>query len=53
MSLTVCQSQPSSFATSLTLRAERPTWAVTQRPARVVIEVRDGAISSSTSVQVP
>ena len=52
-SLTVCQSHPSSLATSATLLAQRPTWAVTQRPARSVIAIRGAAIRGSCSVQLP
>jgi hypothetical protein len=51
--MTVCQSQPNWRATSATVRPSRPTWTVTQRPARSVIPARPGAILGSTSVQVP
>jgi hypothetical protein len=37
VSLTVCQSQPNSVATSFTVRPLRPTWMVAHRPALVVI----------------
>ena len=49
----MCQSHPSSFATSLTLRAHRPTCSVIHRPARSVMASRDAAIRSSSSVQLP
>ncbi len=52
-SFTVCQSQPSSTATSFTLRAQRPIWAVTHLPARSVIPSRAGAIAGWSSVQLP
>ena len=53
MSFTVCQSQPSSLATSFTLRAWRPTWSVAHRAARVVRSWRGAAIRSSSSVHEP
>ncbi len=53
VSFTVCQSQPSSVATSLTLRAWRPTWIVAHRAARVVRSWRGEAIRSSSSVHDP
>src|SRR5665213_3718788 len=52
-SLTVCQSHPSSRATSLTLLALRPTCSVIHRPARSVIIRRFDAIRGSSSVQDP
>jgi general stress protein YciG len=52
-SLIVCQSHPSSTAISLTERAQRPTWAVTHRPARSVIARRGGAIPGASSVHDP
>ena len=36
----VCQSQPSSLATSFTLLALRPICSVLQRPARSVVAIR-------------
>ena len=50
-SFTVCQSQPSSVATSSTLRAQCPTCLVTHRPVRHGI--RGAAIRASSSLQVP
>ena len=51
-SLTTCQLDPKSLATSATLLAWAPTWKVTQRPALEVRELRGGAMRSSHSVQV-
>ena len=50
MSLTVCQSQPSSRATAATARRSRPTCSVSQRPARWVTEQRCPAIRWSLVV---
>jgi hypothetical protein len=44
---TVCQSQPSSRATSATVRPLRPTYNVAHRPARSVIAKRAEAILGS------
>jgi hypothetical protein len=52
-SLTVCQSQPSSSATSETARPARPTCSVTQRPARAVITNLVEPILGSRSVHDP
>jgi hypothetical protein len=52
-SLTVCQSQPSSRATPLTLRAQRPTCSVIHRPAPSVIWRRRDAMRGSSSVHEP
>jgi hypothetical protein len=49
----VCQSQPSSDATSLTVRPCRPTCSVAHRPARSVITNRDAAIPGTSSIHVP
>ena len=49
-SLTVCQSQPSSSATSWTGRPDRPTWTVTHRAARDVSNARWGPIVGSCSM---
>ena len=49
-SLTVCQAQPCSEATSHTERANRPTWAVIERPTRSVIDFLGAAIAGETSV---
>src|SRR5665213_2208511 len=53
MSLTVCQSHPSSSATSLTVRPLRPTSSVTQSAALRVSFIRGCALRSSCSVQLP
>ena len=53
MSFTVCQSHPSSTATSLTVRPQRPTCSVTHRPARSVIATRAAAIRASCAVHDP
>ena len=48
--LTVCQSQPSSDATSSTERPGFPTWIVTHRAAREVSNARSGPIVGSCSM---
>lgn len=53
MPLTVCQSHPSSPATSFTLRACRPTWRVAHRAARAVRTWRGAAMRWSSSVPIP
>ena len=50
---TVRQPHPSSMATSLTLRANRPTWNVTHNAARVVRSWRGEAMRWSSSVHEP
>ena len=52
-SLTVCQSQPRTAATSLTVRPFLPTSTVAHRPALSVNLSLDPAIRSSTSVHEP
>ena len=52
-SLTVCQSQPRSEATSVTVRPCSPTWRVTHLPARSVNDKRGGAIRGFCSVHDP
>ena len=53
MSLTVCQSQPNSSASSATVRPSRPTCSVTHRPARSVNASRGAAIARSWPVHDP
>ena len=53
VSLTVCQSQPSSTEISFTVRPHRPTCSVTHRPARSVITNRAAAIAGAASVNEP
>ena len=49
---TVCHTQPSSAATSLSGRP-RPAWRVAHRAARLVRSARGGAISAACSVTEP
>ena len=49
---TVCHTQPSSAATSLSGRP-RPAWRVAHRAARLVSSARGGAISAACSVTEP
>ena len=51
-SMTVCQSQSSSSATSETVRPSRPTCTVAHLPARSVIAAAGAAIRGSVSVNV-
>ena len=49
----VCQSQPSSTATSFTVRPQRPTCSVAHRPARSVMTRRAAATVGASSVHEP